>query len=653
MQQVLCVGNPNVGKSSLFNQLTGLHQKVANYAGATIQEASGLYDGREVIDLPGLRSLWSNSPDEQVSIRSLQQAIQAGDPLIFVANGLQLEDSMILFSQLADLRAKMCLVINFKDELNKSKISINAKELQQRLNCPVILMNARTGDNLNRLHRVITEDRFEVPTSFCRSMHDVLVHDRLVNHLDTAFYAERGGQGRFEKSKDHVRRKMLIQSVLDNVLKVPATASPLVSNTTRFDKIALHPIWGTMIFLLTMVLLFQSIFSLASYPMDWIDGLFSHLASLASEFTSWPVINSLLADGIIAGIGGVVIFIPQIAILFLLLGLLESSGYMGRISFLSDRLLRKFGLSGSSVVPLLSGMACSIPAIMSARSIRNPKERLAAIMATPLMTCSARLPVYVILIALVVPQGRWLIFGYQGLALLGMYALGVAATLLFALAFSRQQSGSDSAIWILDLPLYRYPHWKAVLQSVYRKTISFVKEAGKIIFIISILLWFLSSFSPRSSTFLAQEYETRSATDENLSEEAVLLEHSYAGYIGKGIEPVIRPLGYDWKIGIALLSSFAAREIFVGSLSTIYSIGSEDEGSILERLRKERRPDGTPVFSLATALSLLIFYAFALQCMSTLAITRQETNSWKWPILQFGIMLGMAYVGALIVYQLF
>ena len=582
MNEIICVGNPNVGKTSLFNLLTGLHQKVANFSGVTIQEASGNFEDQQILDLPGFRSIWSTTPDEQISIEALKDIISTDKPILFVASGMHLQDSLLLFTQIADLQSRMALIINFEDEMEKSKISVDALSLEERLGCPVVVMNSRSGEHLEQVKQLIRDDKFKSPSSFCRSMHDILVQDRLINNMDSAFFSKNQSRD-FDQSQDHIRRKMLLQSVLHDVLEIPPVNSPMLINTTKFDKIALHPFWGSLLFIACLLVIFQTIFAVASYPMEWIDVAFAEMSSAVQNLSPWPMANSLIADGVLSGIGGVLIFIPQIALLFFLLAILESTGYMSRISFLSDRLLRKFGLSGSSVVPLLSAMACSIPAMMSTRSIKNPLERLAVIMVTPFMTCSARLPVYIILIALIVPDTYFGPFGSRGLVLLMMYLLGVVAALLFAWIMSRVNKQSQSAIWILDLPVYRAPHWTQVWQTVYRKTKSFVVEAGKVIFIISIVLWFLASFSPKNEEFIEQRFKEAQTENTQVSKQAIALEYSYAGYLGKSVEPVISPLGYDWKIGIALISSFAAREVFVGSLSTIYSIGSEKK-------RNHRRP---------------------------------------------------------------
>lgn len=650
---ILLAGNPNVGKSSLFNLLTGLKQHTGNYEGVTVEKKTGYYQDFVITDLPGLKSVWAESIDERISVRNILKARMPRHPVIFVVSGTKLEEELLLFTQIADLQLPIILVINFKDELAKNKITIDTDLLSGRLNCPVLLLNSRNGDGLAALKVAIHEDQFAVPTAFARSHYDEFSERGYFNTYD--FLVEEWvSEPAIPKPdlaiRDMEKRHLVIGQLLTDSIEIPQRVHQQ-EFSDRLDKVLLHPVYGSLIFLGILFVIFQSIFSFAAIPMDLIDGFFGWMSGRATEVIRPEWLGDLIGNGIIAGLGGILIFIPQIAILFFFFGLLESTGYMSRISFLSDNILKRFGLSGSSVVPIVSGLACAIPAIMAVRTVERESERLALIMAIPFMTCSARLPVYTILIALLFPDGYVLgLFSYKGLALLGMYLLGTAGTLVAAWLLSRWRSRDKRSIWIMELPLYRSPHWKRVFTDMYLKTKSFVVGAGKIILLFSIILWFLSSFSPHSQDYINEKVSQNTAVDAS----AVALEYSYAGYIGKTIEPVIAPLGYDWKIGIALLSSFAAREIFVGTLSTIYSIGSEEESSIIQRLQSEVKPGTqTPRFDIATCLSLLLFYAFALQCMSTVAIVQRETGSWKWPVLQFTGMLLMAYFSALVVYQIF
>ncbi len=659
MNKIALVGNPNVGKSSLFNLLTGLNQKIANYAGATVEKKSGKHKDIEIVDLPGLQSMWAHTLDEKISSKEILNFAAQKQPILFVANGLQLETSLLLFSQIADLQVPIALVINFKDEVKKNQIDIDTSALKKRVGCEVILMNSKTGEGLEEVVALWEKNQFRVPMAFCRSNYEkqeghTIVNsyqDMLVNHLED----QTGEAARLYES-DVLKRQQLISSIADETVKQTSANNPLQALTMKLDGILLHPLWGTLIFLATLFAIFQAIFALSEWPMQLIDGLFSYFSTLASDYIPFKGLADLVANAVVPGLAGVLIFIPQIAILFFLLGILESTGYMARISYLSDRLLQKFGLSGSSVIPLMSGMACAIPAIMSARAIKNERERLAVILITPFMTCAARLPVYTILIALVFPDTMIAGMSVKGLALFGLYLLGTFTALIAGFFLTRYLKQENQSMWMMELPVYRSPHWRNVLMDVFLKTKSFVVEAGKVIFVISIILWFLASFSPKSEEFITQKIdEVKVAQGADVEQEAssIRLQYSYVGYMGRAIEPVIQPLGYDWKVGIALITSFAAREVFVGTLSTIYSIGSEDEGPVIERMRKERNPKtGEPYFNLATCISLLLFYVFALQCMSTLAIVRKETDTWRWPILQFVGMLVLAYVTAFASYQL-
>lgn len=660
MKQFLLVGKPNSGKSSLFNLLTGLNQKIGNYAGATTEKKSGRVEDFKVVDLPGLKSLKAVSAEEEISKNEIIRATSDRTPLVFVVNGMQLEDNLMLFSEIADLQIPCIVAINFKDDLVKNQIEIDHINLKNQLGCPVVLLNSRNGDGVEILKKMIAKESFKVPNAVCRSLYDE-VHDQvIVNTYQQKVAAFAICETQLDQN-DFFKRQKIIGTIARANISDLGRTNQFLSNTKKWDRFFLHPVFGILFFLFTILVIFQSVFYLSSIPMDWIDVFFSKLGEWSRASISIPWLADLVCDGIIPGLGGVLIFIPQIAILFFLLGVLEHSGYLSRISFISNRLLSKFGLSGQSVIPLMSSWACAIPAIMSAKAINDPKERMAVILASPLMTCSARLPVYTILISIMVPAGDTGFFNSQGLLLMMLYLLGVLATLLVAWLVSRRNLVEGNNMWSIELPVYRVPNWRNVLYNMYIKTRSFVVDAGKVIFVVSLILWALASFSPRSEVYIQEKYQSElsdqfdnSREGKSVSLDAVKLEYSYAGYLGKFIEPAIKPLGYDWKIGIAVISSFAAREVFVGSLSTIYSVGSEEESLIMDRLRNEVNADtGLPRYNFATCLSLLLFYVFALQCMSTVAIVRKEVGNWKYPILQFLFMLVLAYVAAFIGYLSF
>ena len=652
-KSIILIGKPNSGKSSLFNLLTGLNQRIGNFSGVTVAAKSGNFENHTVLDLPGLKSLMTTSPEEAISKNKLLELAKEQMPIVFVANGMMLEDSLMLFSEIADLQLPMALVINYKDDLEKNKINLNLEKQEDLFGCPVILMNSKNGEGLEKLRALFRTDNFKIPHAICRSLYDKFEGDKVEN---TYFQKLSDGVGLTTSTaqNEYLKRQKIIGSIVRSTINSDRSID-FQSTSKKWDRVLLHPIYGIFIFLIVMLVTFQAVFSFASIPMDLIDSGTLWLINFVKNLLPASWFADLITEGIIPGIGGVLIFIPQIVILFFLLGVLEHSGYLSRISFISDKFLRKFGLSGKSVIPLMSSWACAIPAIMSTRMIDDPKERMAVILASPLMTCSARLPVYTILIAVILPAGDTAstFFNMKGLALLALYLIGVFATLIVSWFIHKRAKIPSNQLWTLELPVYRMPNWRNVFYNAYLKTRSFVLEAGKIIFLISIVLWFLASYSPKSEAWLAQEFSSQQSSlldKSNLQDRASFdLEYSYAGYLGKGIEPLIKPLGYDWKIGIALLTSFAAREVFVGTLSTIYSVGSEEELTILNRLRKEKNLEtGQARFNSATAISLLLFYVFALQCMSTVAIVRKESGSWKLAILQFVFMLIAAYAFALI-----
>lgn len=642
-RKVILAGNPNSGKSTLFNLLTGLKQKVGNYAGVTVEKKSGkcrLENGShlEIIDLPGTYSLRPDALDEKLAAQILTQKDHPDHPeqVVYVADASNLKRSLFLFTQLKDLELPLVLVINMLDVAQKQGIDVDGQQLEDAFQVPVIMLNGRSGAGVSELKQILQKPAPE-PITFVQE----------VNALPRQ------------------------QSILKRYQKIAEAIAPAVqqqdrsknSFTRRLDKILLHRVWGFAIFLIILFLIFQSVFSLSETPMDWIEQSLGWLAdSLHSLLPEGPI-NTLLTSGIIPGLAGVLVFIPQIVILFFLLALLEDSGYMARVSFLMDRLLRKFGLNGRSVIPLISGMACAIPAIMSARSIGNWKERLITIIVTPLMSCSARLPVYTLLIALVIPNERLLgVIDLQGLVMMGLYLIGFVAAIGSAVVMKFLLKAREKSYFLMEMPHYRAPQWKDVTYTIFEKVRVFVWDAGKVIVAISIILWVLASYGPGNQMAQIEEQLAEvEAGGLELSEgeindlNAKRLEASYIGHLGKFIEPSIAPLGYDWKIGIGLIASFAAREVFVGTMATIYSVGDEENTqSLKEQMQSDVYP-GTnqPVYTLATGLSLLLFYAFAMQCMSTLAVVYRETQGWKWPVIQLVFMTALAYVSSWLVFQIF
>ncbi|MEA5426080.1 ferrous iron transport protein B [Arcicella lustrica] len=698
--KIALIGNPNAGKSSLFNSLTGLRQKTGNFPGVTMDKLIGKWkletgDEAEILDLPGIYSIYPKSMDEQVVINILANPKHPDYPdlAIVVADASNLKRNLLLFSQVRDLGIPTVLALNMIDVAESQGIVINSVKLSRELNVEIAEINAKKGIGLNGLRLAVNKtlesgynSNDSLPMSYSKELveeikekygdtddyHALLwlsEHDNL-RQFNTqqrigfdALQEKYGWKTQEAQSKETMARYAQLNEIVDNCLhEMPVEEEPINTWTDRLDKIFLHRFWGYFIFLGILFIVFQAIFTWATYPMDLIDG---GVASL-NEFLKTELPNSkltdLLTDGLISGIGGVLIFIPQIAFLFLFISMLEETGYMSRVMFIMDKLMRRFGLSGKSVVPLISGIACAVPAIMSTRSISSWKDRLITIMVTPLMSCSARLPIYTVLIALVVPEKSSLfgIFNLQGVALFALYLLGFFMALFSAWIMKLLLKVQERSYFIMELPSYKGPRFSHVAITILNSTKAFVFEAGKIIVAISIVLWVLASYGPGDAIEQAEikvkaENPTLSGIELDNKIASQKLENSYAGVFGKVIEPAIKPLGYDWKIGIALITSFAAREVFVGTMSTIYSLGGEvdDENStVMNRMRAEINPEtGKPMYDTALGFSLLIFYAFAMQCMSTLAITYRETKSWKYPAIQLFYMTGLAYISALIVYQ--
>ncbi|AUD03776.1 ferrous iron transport protein B [Spirosoma pollinicola] len=697
---IALVGNPNAGKSSLFNQLTGLRQKTGNFPGVTMDKKSGLWpidtqNTATVIDLPGVYSIYPKSLDEQIVTDILANPSHPDYPdvAVVVIDAANLHRNLLLFTQITDLGVPTVLALNMLDVAQQQTKAINSVRLAMRLGVPVVRINARKGEGLDLLKKAVldqiqepvlpgklffdpvdevpeviadTKTQYHLDNNYL-ALQYIIQHDGVsfLNRqqqmgLDTIIESHQFNVTTFQANETITRYKRIAAIVTEVVTDKRPINQPTWSQ--KLDRVLLHPVWGYAIFGFILLLLFQAIFAWAQPFMDAIDTGVAWLnGQLKTSLPPGPL-TDLLTDGILAGIGGILVFIPQIAFLFFLIALLEESGYMSRVMVIMDRIMRKFGLNGRSVVPLISGVACAVPAIMATRSIGTRRDRLITILVTPLMSCSARLPIYTILIALVVPNQRVLgVFNLQGLALMSLYLLGLVSALVAAYVLKILLKTKERGYFIMELPTFKLPRWNHVGLTVWESVRSFVWEAGRVILAISIVLWVLASYGPGDSMEQAEKLVKQQ--NSTLSSDALQnriaserLEASYAGNFGHFIEPVIRPLGYDWKIGIALLSSFAAREVFVGTMSTIYSIGDggDDEGvTIRERLRQEKNPEtGGVMYTPALAWSLLVFYVFAMMCMSTLAATQRETKSWKWPAVQLTYMMVLAYVAAFATYQL-
>ncbi len=648
---IALIGNPNTGKTSLFNRLTGLNQKVSNYPGVTVDKKTGTTQlstqlKAQVIDLPGTYSLNPSSIDEDIAVKVLSEPDNENHPdvVVVVADAENLKRNLLLFTQVKDLGIPSILAINMQDRMKSKGISIDIPSLEADLKTKVLLISTKENRGIDLLKRTITQ-YMDLSTAPCFVNTEGL--------LDTASKSLKKQQHR-----DTIKRYQFLTAVLNKGYTINRDqASDLRS---KLDRILTHPIFGYLIFFAILFLIFQGLFYWSEGPMDFIDTSFATLSQYAKTHLPAGDLTNMFAEGVIPGIGGVVIFIPQIAFLFLVLAILEETGYMSRVVFLMDRIMKRFGLSGKSVVPLVSGTACAIPAIMAARNIESWKERLITILVTPFTTCSARIPVYAIIISLVIPNKQVAggLFNLQGITLMSLYLLGFLSAILAAAILNKTLKIKSKSYFVVEMPDYRIPMLKNVLIQMIQKTKAFVFGAGKIILAISILLWILASYGPTEAFNNAEEIVRKEHV--NLSESEIevkiaahKLENSFIGVLGKGIEPVIRPLGYDWKIGIALITSFAAREVFVGTLATIYSVGTEDEASIKSKMQREvHSGSGTAVYNLASGISLLLFYAFAMQCMSTLAIVKRETNGWKWPAIQLVAMTTIAYLSALIAFQL-
>ncbi len=697
---IALLGNPNCGKSTVFNQLTGLRQKIGNFPGVTVDKKLGklaLENGQSatLIDLPGTYNLYPTSQDERVVLNILANPSDDyyPDAIIYIADVTQIEKHFLLFTQVRDLGIPMVLALNMADAAAEQKIQYQPAVIEKLFQVPTVSISGRTGDNFPQLKSALNElitKPFDAPKSFYNfSDAEQTISKKIQKdyQLDNQFQALIWAQNANRLTFLSAEKKATISDIVKNndfnglanqvrevmqrfdrftpMLKkaVQRTESNKITLTEKIDDVLTHRVWGPLIFFALMLLTFQAIYAWSSVPSDMIEAGFGSLSDIVTASLPDTWYRSLLTDGILAGLGGILVFIPQIAILFFLISILEEVGYMARAVFMFDNLMQRFGMNGRSIVALVSSGACAIPAVMSTRTISNWKERLITILVAPFISCSARIPVYTVLIGFVVPSATiWGIFNQQGIAFMGLYIVSIIAALGSAWVFKKILKTEERSFLLLELPEYRTPVFKNVLLTVFEKVKTFVVEAGKIIFVISIVLWFLASYGPSNKMELAEKDAISIATQNNLSDDATAdlvagkqIEASYAGHLGKFIEPAIRPLGYDWKIGIALITSFAAREVFIGTMATIYSIGStEDEGTIRERMAKEVNPTtGKPTYNFATSLSLLVFYIFAMMCMSTLAVVKRETGGWKWPIIQFFFMTGLAYLGAFVVYQIF
>jgi len=696
---VALAGNPNSGKTSLFNALTGLNHKVSNFPGTTVEKKIGYCKlnaetRAQIIDLPGTYSLYPKSADELVTYDILRNKAETNFPdlVLFIADASNLKRNLLLLTQVADLGVPVILALNMVDLAERKGVFYELDILAKELGIPVVSINARNKEGILKIKNLLLdESKHKKVTYFNINQVDQNLLNEIgeitdkknpyaalqyainasvylnnkAKQINTAFEKYNFNPKQFQELEILQRYKVIDDAV--RLSRRQKTNHVIKNITQKADVVLTHRIWGLVIFLSLLFFVFQAIFSWSAYPMDWVEMGFAWLNATIEKSLPDGVLNDLLVHGVVAGLSGVIIFLPQIIILFAFIAVLEDVGYMARVGFIMDRIMRPFGMNGKSIVPLISGMACAVPSIMASRSIENKKERLITILVTPLMSCSARLPVYTLLIGMLVPEtAKWGPFNVHGVVLMAMYLLGFIAALASAAVFKLFVKSKGTAYFMMELPSYKLPVWNNLLITLYEKGSAFVVGAGKIIVAVSVILWAFASFGPRGNMrAIDQKYAILATSDDATmsSEElaaqksAERLQASYAGEFGRWIEPAIKPIGFDWKMGIALLTSLAAREVFVGTMSTIYSVGGgaegEDLNSIKQKMLAEKNEKGEPLYSVATILSLMVFYAFAMQCMSTLSIVKSETQSWKWPIVQFVYMTALAYVSSLIVFNIF
>ena len=683
--KIALAGNPNSGKSTLFNSLTGLNQQVGNYPGITVDKKTGTCNlfsdiKAEIIDLPGTYSLYPKSLDEKVSQDILCDITNLDYPevTVIIADSSNLRKSLLLLTQIIDLKMKVVLALNMLDVSRDLGIVIDKDVLSEELGIPVVSINARKHEGLQNLKDTILDVSYPKKTIFSVStLFPVLIAEgnkirgkendyatflslckqKLNNNSAVKIKLEvlskdEGFNPTRSLATETVRRYKEIDKILAKCIG-ENTALIKRNFTKRIDDLLLHPVLGYLFFLLVLFFVFQAIFSWSQLPMEWIDNGFSFFSNWVATNMPQGMLNDLIVNGILAGLGGIMIFVPQIAFLFAFIAFLEDTGYMARVSFITDKILRGFGLNGRSIIPLLSGAACAVPAIMSARTISSSKERLITIFVVPLMSCSARLPVYTLIISMMIPEtASWGMFNVQGLVMMAFYLLGFIAALLTAFVLKFIIKQKEKGYYVMEMPSYKIPDYKTVIYTIIEKVKVFLFDAGKIIIAISIVLWVLSSYAP-SGAFDRIEQEYANVENAEVVIPSKKLEVSYAGMIGKSIEPAIKPLGFDWRIGISLITSFAAREVFVGTMSTIYSVGGTDNYSIKQKLKSAKNLEtGEVFFTTAVGISLMLFYAFSMQCMSTIAVVYRETKGWKWPLIQLLYMSVLAYMSSFIAYSI-